>query len=87
MGALTGILVFVIVWWVVLFAVLPWGVETEAAAPPGAPLSGMAESAPKAPRIAMKMLITTLISLGIWLAIYLVVAYSGFSFREWAKTM
>lgn len=82
MGALTGILVFVVVWWVVLFAVLPWGVETDAAPPPGT-----AASAPRTPRIAMKMLITTLISLGIWLAIYLIVAYSGFSFREWAKTM
>lgn len=82
MGALTGILVFVVVWWVVLFAVLPWGVETDAAPPPGA-----AASAPRTPRIAKKMLITTLISLGIWLAIHLAVAYSGFSFRDWAKTM
>lgn len=82
MGVLTGLLVFVIIWWVALFAVLPWGVETDAA-----PAPGMAQSAPKKPRIVQKMLITTLISLAIWLAIYFAVAYSGFSFREWAKTM
>lgn len=82
MGALTGILVFVVVWWVVLFAVLPWGVETDEQPPPG-----VAQSAPKAPRIAVKMAATTLISLAIWLAIYVAAAYSGFSFREWAKTL
>lgn len=82
MGVLTGILVFVVIWWVALFAVLPWGVETDAT-----PAPGMAESAPKKPRIVQKMLVTTLISLAVWLAVYLAVAYSGFSFREWAKTM
>jgi predicted secreted protein len=82
MNAVSGALVFVMVWWVALFAVLPWG-----ARPPENPEPGMATGAPETPRIAQKMLATTLLALAIWLAIYVVIAHSGFSFREWAKSL
>jgi len=45
---------FIIVWWLVLFMVLPFG-----ARPPDSIEPGMAPSAPARPRIALKMLITT----------------------------
>ena len=82
MTVVSGALVFIMAWWVALFAVLPWG-----ARPPETPEPGMAASAPETPRIAQKMLATTLLALALWLAIYVVVTYSGFSFREWAKTL
>jgi len=46
--------VFVIVWWLVLFMVLPFG-----AAPPEEVEPGHADSAPARPRMVIKLLITT----------------------------
>jgi len=60
-----GIVVYVIVWWMVLFAVLPWGNR-----PPEAPEPGHATSAPEKPRLLLKFGVTTLIAtvifLGVW---------------------
>ena len=53
-------IVFVIVWWLVLFMVLPFG-----AAPPDEVEPGMASSAPERPRLALKFLVTTLIALAV----------------------
>jgi predicted secreted protein len=49
--------VFAIVWWLVLFMVLPFG-----AAPPAEVEPGMATSAPARPRLVVKMAITTLLA-------------------------
>jgi len=49
--------VFAIVWWLVLFMVLPFG-----AAPPAEVEPGMATSAPAKPRLAVKMAITTVLA-------------------------
>ena len=38
MTVVSGIVLYVIVWWVVVFAVLPWGVRTAAPGDPGAPI-------------------------------------------------
>ena len=51
-------IVFVIVWWLVLFMVLPFG-----AAPPDEVKPGMANSAPARPRLGLKFLLTTVIAL------------------------
>ena len=49
--------IFAIVWWLVLFMVLPFG-----AAPPEEVEPGMATSAPAKPRLAVKMGITTVLA-------------------------
>jgi predicted secreted protein len=49
--------VFAIVWWLVLFMVLPFG-----AAPPAEVEAGMASSAPAKPRLVLKMAITTILA-------------------------
>ena len=82
MGLVTGIAVYFVVWWVVLFAVLPWGVQT-----PDTPEPGMAESAPQHPRILFKFAVTTVVAAIVWLAIYAVVQSELISFREMAKDM
>jgi predicted secreted protein len=77
MGWLTGIVVYVLVWWVTLFAVLPlWVTPAEPDDP------GHAAGAPQRPRLLMKAAITTVVSAIIWLGIYLVVSSPWFSFRE-----
>ncbi|WP_448202943.1 DUF1467 family protein [Azospirillum sp. sgz302134] len=82
MGWVTGISVYVVVWWVVLFAVLPWGVRA-----PETPEPGMADSAPVRPRILLKFVVTTLVAAVVWAGIYAVVASDLISFREMAKSM
>jgi predicted secreted protein len=55
-----AIAIYVVLWWTVLFAVLPIGVRTQGeddAVVPGTP-----ESAPTAPRLLRVVLLTTLIS-------------------------
>lgn len=50
-------MVFVIVWWLVLFMVLPFG-----ARPLDEPEPGMAPSAPARPRMGLKIAVTTVIA-------------------------
>ncbi|MGQ9365192.1 DUF1467 family protein [Azospirillum sp. ST 5-10] len=80
MGLVTGIAVYFVVWWVVLFAVLPWGVR-----PPDEPEPGTAESAPQKPRILLKFAVTSVVAAVVWTGIYLVVMSDLISFREMAK--
>jgi len=76
MNWLTGIVVYILVWWVTLFAVLPlWVNPTE----PGD--IGHAAGAPQHPRLRLKLALTTAIATVIWLGIYIVVKEPWFSFR------
>ncbi len=61
-------MVYAIIWWVVIFAVLPWGVRVPETHGPG-----HATSAPERPMLWRKAAITTAISAVIWLGVYLVV--------------
>jgi len=77
MNWLTGIVVYILVWWVTLFAVLPlWITPSQ----PGEP--GHDAGAPQRPRLLLKAAITTGVAAVIWLAIYVVVQEPWFSFRE-----
>jgi len=77
MAWVTGIVVYVLVWWVTLFTVLPlWVTPAEPHDP------GHAVGAPQRPRLLLKMAITTVVSALIWLAIYLLVKSPWLSFRE-----
>ena len=79
MGWATGIAIYITIWWVVIFAVLPWG-----ARPPETVERGHAPSAPAVPRLGLKALVTTVISAAIWLSIELVVRAEIISFRDLA---
>ncbi len=61
MNPVTGILIYAVIWWLVLFMVLPFGVRT-VREEGGELTEGEATSAPAKPRIVMKMVITTVIS-------------------------
>ena len=78
----SGILVFVVLWWLVIFAVLPWGVRIPDKAEPG-----HADSAPVRPMLGRKVLATTAITAVLWLIVYLVVQSDWLSFREMARHM
>jgi len=69
-------LTFVIVWWLVLFMVLPFG-----ASPPDQIEPGTAPSAPAKPRMALKLLITTAIALALTAAIAWIIESGLISLR------
>jgi predicted secreted protein len=74
---LTAIVVYVLVWWVTLFAVLPLWVT-----PADPDDLGHGAGAPKHPYMLRKLLLTTAIAAVIWLGIYALVASPWLSFRE-----
>ena len=77
MGWVTGVVVYVLVWWITLFAVLPlWVTPSE----PGE--LGHAAGAPRSPYLGRKLAVTTAIAAVIWLGIFLLVQSPWFSFRD-----
>ena len=60
MSLATAIAVYFIIWWIVLFAVLPWGARSQAEG--GEVVSGSDPGAPVLPRLWWKLLWTTLIA-------------------------
>jgi predicted secreted protein len=73
----TGIAVYVCIWWVVIFAVLPWGVR-----PAETVQEGFDPGAPENPRLLLKVLVTTAIATLLWIALYVVITSDLVSFRE-----
>jgi predicted secreted protein len=70
MPVTTAIAIFFLIWWVVLFAVLPWGIRSQHEG--GDMVPGTDPGAPTIPRLGRKLLWTTLVSAAIFAACYLV---------------
>lgn len=66
----TAIAVYFLIWWLTLFAVLPWGVSAQGEGRDTAP--GTDPGAPVLPAIGRKLLWTTLVSALIFAACYFV---------------
>lgn len=77
MSIYIGITVYLVTWWIVIFAVLPWGNQ-----PPAEVEQGHATSAPAKPRLVLKFIVTTVISAVIWVLIDQAVRHGLVSFRE-----
>lgn len=84
MGPLFSLSVFFLIWWVVLFMVLPWGVVSyhEAGIDPK---DGGDPGAPVDPNLKKKFLLTTVISLGIFAIIWLMAFFHLFPLSTVAK--
>lgn len=76
-GIATQFFIFLIIWWLSLFMVLPWGIRRqegdEAGHDPGAPAN---------PMLLKKAIITTVLAVAIWGALFLASRYLGFSVLE-----
>jgi predicted secreted protein len=81
-NAVSSAVVFILAWWTVLFAVLPWGSR-----PPDAAELGHEPGAPARPRLVLKFAVTTLLAAAIWAAVFVLVELDVFSFRDWARTL
>ena len=68
MPVTTGIAIFFLIWWIVLFAVLPWGVRSQQEDAEVAP--GTDPGAPAIPALWKKMIWTTVIATVVFGAFY-----------------
>ncbi len=70
MSTTTAIAIFFLIWWVVLFAVLPWGVRSQHEG--GEVTPGTDPGAPVVPKLGRKLIWTTVVASAIFAACYVV---------------
>ncbi len=73
MNIFTGIMVYVIVWWMTFFTVLPFGVKGQWEHKEGV-TPGTEEAAPARPNLGRKALITTAIACIVWIIVYIAIS-------------
>lgn len=76
MSWLSGFVVYFMIWWIVLFAVLPWGNKASDNVQ-----KGNVASAPDKPNLAKKFIATSFISLIFWGLVYVLVHMQIIDFR------
>ena len=76
MSWLTGVVVYLLIWWLTLFAVLPFGVRRE-----DNPEVGHDPGAPQQPHLWAKVGATTVISGLLWGVAYWLITAPWLSFR------
>ena len=84
MGVTGSIIVYVMIWWIIFFSVLPIGIQSNKEAFKEK-IGGMDPGAPKNPKIGKKFLITTLITTIIFFVIYYLVNIDLLNLRELFK--
>jgi len=72
----TGVMVYIVIWWTILFAILPFGVRR--VENPGL---GQEKGAPERPQLLRKAVITSLVAGVLWLGFYFLHRSDVFSFR------
>jgi predicted secreted protein len=65
----TAAAVFFLIWWVVLFAVLPWGVRSQHEG--GEVTPGTDPGAPAVPKLGRKLIWTTVVASVVFAAVYI----------------
>ncbi|HMM14176.1 MAG TPA: DUF1467 family protein [Parvibaculum sp.] len=73
-----GLAIYLVIWWTVLFAVLPWGIVSQHEE--GAVTDGTDASAPVRPRLLRKALITTIIAAMLWCVVAYIYTYQPIGF-------
>ncbi len=78
MNWFTGAVLYVLIWWVALFAVLPIGTKAVSEADPSSGWRGT----PAQVRLQRTLIITTLVAAVIWVGCYLLISGPWLSFRS-----
>ena len=73
MDIVFALAIYVFIWWIVLFAVLPFGVRTQEEH--GEVVPGTPESAPEKPRLLRIFLVNTLVASIVFAVVYVVITY------------
>lgn len=80
MSVTSTVAIFFVIWWTVLFAVLPWGTRSQAEEDDVVP--GTEPAAPHAPKLPVKVAATTLISAVVFAIFYWVRFHSGLNLAD-----
>ena len=84
MGITGSIIVYVMIWWIIFFSVLPIGIQSNKEVF-REKIEGMDPGAPKNPNIAKKFFITTLITTVIFSVIYYLTKIELLNLREFLQ--
>ncbi len=84
MGVTGSIIVYVMIWWIIFFSVLPIGIQSNKEIYKEK-IGGNDPGAPKNPRIVQKFLLTTLITSIIFAVIYYLVKIDLLNLREFLQ--
>jgi|TARA_X000001036_G_scaffold421734_1_gene443905 predicted secreted protein len=84
MGITGSIIVYVLIWWMVFFSVLPIGIQSNKEKFMEK-IEGIDPGAPNNPKIAKKFFITTIITSIIFVVIYYLVKFNLLNLREYLQ--
>ena len=84
MGITGSIIVYVMIWWIIFFSVLPIGIRSNKEVFKEK-IEGMDPGAPKNPNVGKKFLITTLITTIIFVVIYYLVEFDLLNLRKFLQ--
>ena len=84
MGITGSIIVYVLIWWMIFFSVLPVGIQSNKERYKEK-IGGIDPGAPNNPKIGKKFLITTIITSIIFIVIYYLVQFDLLNLREYLK--
>ncbi len=73
MSIVTAIAIYFVIWWIVLFAVLPWGIRSQHES--GTVVQGSDPGAPAAPKLKQKLIWTTMVAALVFAGWYVVSTY------------
>ncbi len=82
MTIFSGVVVYILIWWMVLFCTLPLGIKNI-----DAPKSGEMPGAPINPGIKRKVILTTIISTLLWGVTYAIITSNLISFHDMSLKM
>jgi len=80
MDWITAIISYFLVWWVLLFTVLPWGVEKEKDSE-----MGNDPGAPKNPLLKKKIIVTSVMSMVLLIVAYILIETFSLSFYNYMR--
>ncbi|MCT8266022.1 MULTISPECIES: DUF1467 family protein [Afifella] len=80
MSWISALAVYFVIWWLVLFAVLPFGVRTQEEE--GEVTLGTERAAPAVPRMWWKLLATSLVAAVLFGVVYLAIAVFGVTLED-----
>ena len=84
MGITGSIIVYVLIWWMIFFSVLPVGIQSNKERYKEK-IGGIDPGAPNNPKIGKKFLITTIITSIIFIVIYYLVKFNLLNLREYLQ--
>ena len=84
MGITGSIIVYVLIWWIIYFSVLPIGIQSNKEKFKEK-IEGIDPGAPNNPKIGKKFLITTILTSIIFLLIYYLVKFNFLNLREYLQ--